>query len=833
MPEARSQSERPGWRRFASPRAFAINAAIALAYFVMGRLGLGFSVVHASVSPVWPASGLAIASVLLLGTVVWPGILIGAFAVNFWASGAAASALFIAFGNTAEALVAWTLVDRFSAGRFRLDTPAAVWRFVLLTAVLATSVAATVGVSTLYLSGASARGGYGDLWLTWWLGDAVGVVIVAPLILLWSRDRALAWSRRELVEAMMLAGAIVVIGQVVFGGSLPRRLEHFPLDFLCIPLLVWVAFRFGQREAASAVLILSGIALSGTLAGFGPFAGNALNDSLLLLQTFLGLAAVLTLALAALVSDSRQGHEATALIASLVGSSNDAIVTKTLDGTITSWNPAAERLFGFTAAEAVGQNIRMIIPKDQWHEEDVVLAKIARGEAVDHFEAVRIRKDGSLVDISLTISPVVAADGRVIGASKTARDIGDRKRLEEARAALLARERDARADAEAGNRAKDEFLAILSHELRTPLNAVYGWARMLQTGKLDEATSARALEAIVRNANAQVQLIDDLLDVSRIISGKMRLDVRQTDVREIVDAAVDTVTMAASEQGVRIERILDPRGATVKGDPVRLQQVVWNLVMNAVKFTPAGGKVEVELRRSVDQVEIIVRDTGQGIAPHVLPFVFDRFRQWDSSSTRAHSGLGLGLALVKHLTELHHGTVVAESSGEGQGSTFTVTLPLTLESRLVAGPAPTLPESALTAVARLDGLRVLAVDDDADALELASEILGRGGAIVRTCPSAKAALALLQEWRPDVLVSDIDMPGEDGYTLIRKVRALDEEHGGKTPAVALTAYGRTEDRVQTLSAGYSMHIPKPVNPEEFTAIVASVARVLRSPHRAG
>jgi len=581
------------------------------------------------------------------------------------------------------------------------------------------------------------------------------------------------------------------------------------------------------------VLILSGIALSGTLAGFGPFAGNALNDSLLLLQTFLGLAAVLTLALAALVSDSRQGHEATALIASLVGSSNDAIVTKTLDGTITSWNPAAERLFGFTAAEAVGQNIRMIIPKDQWHEEDVVLAKIARGEAVDHFEAVRIRKDGSLVDISLTISPVVAADGRVIGASKTARDIGDRKRLEEARAALLARERDARADAEAGNRAKDEFLAILSHELRTPLNAVYGWARMLQTGKLDEATSARALEAIVRNANAQVQLIDDLLDVSRIISGKMRLDVRQTDVREIVDAAVDTVTMAASEQGVRIERILDPRGATVKGDPVRLQQVVWNLVMNAVKFTPAGGKVEVELRRSVDQVEIIVRDTGQGIAPHVLPFVFDRFRQWDSSSTRAHSGLGLGLALVKHLTELHHGTVVAESSGEGQGSTFTVTLPLTLESRLVAGPAPTLPESALTAVARLDGLRVLAVDDDADALELASEILGRGGAIVRTCPSAKAALALLQEWRPDVLVSDIDMPGEDGYTLIRKVRALDEEHGGKTPAVALTAYGRTEDRVQTLSAGYSMHIPKPVNPEEFTAIVASVARVLRSPHRAG
>jgi PAS domain S-box-containing protein len=815
-----------------SARSLAINAAVAVAYYAAGKLGLGFSVVHVSVSPVWPASGLAIASMVLFGTSVWPGILAGALAVNFSASHAAASSLVIASGNTAEALVAWTLLDRFNGGRSTFGTPAEVLRFVLLTAVLATTVAATVGVSALYLFGTGMSGDFGDLWLTWWLGDAVGVVIVAPLILLWARDRKLRWTRQQLVEAAMLAVAIVVIGQVIFGGSMPRRLEHFPLDFLCIPLLVWVAFRFGQREAASAVLILSGIALSGTLEGYGPFAGNALNDSLLLLQTFLGLAAVLTIALAALVSDSRKGHEATALVASVFRSSNDAIVTKTLDGTITSWNPAAERLFGFTAEEAVGQNIRMIIPKEQWGEEDLILARIARGEVVGHFEAVRIRKDGHRVDISLTISPIFAADGRVIGASKTARDIGERKKLEDAQAALLSREQDARMAAEAGNRAKDEFLAILSHELRTPLNAVYGWARMLQTGKLDEETSARALEAIVRNANAQVQLIDDLLDVSRIISGKMRLDVRQTDVREVIEAAVDTVDMAASEQGVRVQRVLDPRGAIVNGDPVRLQQVVWNLVMNAVKFTPAGGKVDVELRRSADQVEVVVRDTGQGIAPHVLPYVFDRFRQWDSSSTRAHSGLGLGLALVKHLTELHHGTVTAESPGEGRGATFTVTLPLTLESRLVAGPAPTFTETALAAVARLDGLRVLVVDDDPDALELSTEILGRGGAIVKTCDSAKAALAALQEWRPDVLVSDIDMPGEDGYSLIRKVRALDEDRGGKTPAVALTAYGRAEDRVQTLSAGYSMHIPKPVNPEEFTAIVASVARVLRSPHRA-
>src|SRR5262245_17134594 len=423
---------------------------------------------------------------LLLGKDAWPAILLGAFAVNLVTSGNAASSFLIAVGNTGEAIAAWHLIQRFNDGSRRFGSLFEVWRFVLLAAVLSTTIAATVGVTTLYVAGHGLPGSFGDIWLTWWLGDAVGVAILAPLILLWADGWVLRWSRRQFVEAALLAFSIVIIGQVIFGGSMPRRLEHFPLDFLCIPLLVWVAFRFGQREASAAVLLLSAIALSGTLAGFGPFAGGALNDSLLLLQTFLGLTAVLTLVLATLVAESRQGHEATALVASIVRSSNDAIVTKTLDGTITSWNPAAERLFGYKAAEAIGQNIRMLIPRDLWHEEDILLSKIARGEVVDHFEAPRIRKDGTIVDISLTISPIIAGEGKVIGASKTARDIGERKRLEEERALLLAAEKEARASAEAGNRAKDEFLAILSHELRTPLNAVYGWARMLQTGKLDD-----------------------------------------------------------------------------------------------------------------------------------------------------------------------------------------------------------------------------------------------------------------------------------------------------------------------------------------------------------
>jgi PAS domain S-box-containing protein len=813
--------------RFFGLRSLAKIAILAVVYFAAGKLGLIFAVVNPSASPVWPASGVGLAALLLLGPRVWPGLFLGAFLVNISASGHVLTSIGIAAGNTLEGLLGAYLVDRFNAARRDFERPGDVWRFFVLAGLVSTAVAATVGATSLLLGGFTGRSDYTAIWVTWWLGDAVGVLIVTPLILLWANAPRVRWSHEQFVEAFGLLVTIVLVGHVLFGGWIPNRLERYPLDFLCIPMFVWVAFRFGQREAATAVLILAGIAISGTVAGVGPFVGRSQSDSLLLLQVFLGLTAVLTLALAAVVSESRRGHEASVRMATIVKSSSDAIVAKTLDGTITSWNPAAETMFGYAADEALGRNITMIIPPDVRHEEDTVLAKIRRGDVVDHFETVRVRKDGSSVHVELTVSPVFAADGRIVGVSKIARDISDRMRLEDERSALLTREQEARADAEAGNRAKDEFLAILSHELRTPLNAVYGWARMMQAGKLDEETSARALDAIVRNANAQVQLIDDLLDVSRVINGKMRLDVRPTDVREVIDAAIDAVGPAVSAKGQRLERVLDPGNGRVNGDPGRLQQIVWNLVINAVKFTPPGGEIRVRMRCEAERVAIVVSDTGQGIPAHVLPFVFDRFRQWDSSSTRAHSGLGLGLALVKHLTELHRGTVSAESPGEGRGATFTVTLPVTAAPRLPSGAPSKITGISHGVGVRLDGLTVLAVDDDPDALQLASAILGSAGAVVKTCRTAADALAMIQSWRPAVLVSDIDMPGEDGYALIRKIRALDETRGGRTPAIALTAYGRTEDRVQTLSSGYSMHLPKPVDPDEFTTIVASVAGILR------
>jgi signal transduction histidine kinase/ActR/RegA family two-component response regulator len=403
----------------------------------------------------------------------------------------------------------------------------------------------------------------------------------------------------------------------------------------------------------------------------------------------------------------------------------------------------------------------------------------------------------------------------------------DLARSEAERNELLRKEREARQAAEGADRAKDEFMAVLSHELRTPLNAVYGWARMLQAGQLtDDALVARAMDAIVRNADIQVQLIDDLLDFARITSGKMRLESRAVDLAPVLQGAVDAVRPAAQAKSIHIEPALDGAGP-VTGDPARLQQVVWNLLMNAVKFTPKGGRVVLRLRPSGSHAEIVVSDTGQGIAADLLPHVFERFRQADSSSTRAHGGLGLGLALVKQLVELHGGTVRAESAGPGQGATFTVLLPLVARAAAEARAAWPPPEGqgpVEESTALLRGLRVLVVDDEPEALALADAILTSAGAEVKTCQGAAEAFDALRHFRPHVLVSDIEMPGEDGYSLIRRIRGLAAPEGGATPAVALTAYGRTEDRTRSLTAGFSMHVPKPVDPGELTAIVADVAR---------
>ncbi|MGH7397658.1 MAG: hybrid sensor histidine kinase/response regulator [Candidatus Rokuibacteriota bacterium] len=401
----------------------------------------------------------------------------------------------------------------------------------------------------------------------------------------------------------------------------------------------------------------------------------------------------------------------------------------------------------------------------------------------------------------------------VVSQIAVARDNADLYRAAEA----------AREAAEAANNAKDQFLSTLSHELRTPLNAVYGWATMLERGQLGEEQARRALQIILRNVHAQVRLIDDLLDMARVASGKLRLAVQPLDLRRVVEDALDAVRPAAEAKNIRLQPVLASPGGPVSGDPDRLQQVVWNLVSNAVKFTPKGGRVQIQLQRVDSHVEIVVSDTGQGIPPELLPYLFDRLRQGDSTSTRAHSGLGLGLALVRHLVELHGGIVFAESPGDGLGATFVVKLPL-----MIAQPAEPTTEGSPrrlqpTTAQSLAGLRILVVDDDPTAVELNRAFLGQAGADVRGCTSGAEALQILQQWRPAVLVSDIEMPGLDGYTLLRQLRALDPDQGGKTPAIALSAYNQLEDRVRSLRAGFNFHVSKPVDPNELTAIVASLA----------
>jgi PAS domain S-box-containing protein len=383
--------------------------------------------------------------------------------------------------------------------------------------------------------------------------------------------------------------------------------------------------------------------------------------------------------------------------------------------------------------------------------------------------------------------------------------------------------------AQEANRLKDEFLATVSHELRTPLTAIMGWAYLLRAGQLDEGSAATALETIERNARSQAQIIDDLLDVSRIITGKLRLDIREVEPISLIESAIEAVRPAAEAKGVRLQKVIDTGVISIAGDPSRLQQVVWNLLTNAIKFTPKGGRVQIRLERINSHIEIVVADTGSGINSDFLPHVFERFRQADQATTRQHGGLGLGLAIVRHLIELHGGTVQAESTGENQGATFTVKLPVApIYQKQSPGervhPAARELLPSFGCPERLDGLKVLVVDDEADTRELLKVGISQCGAEVTTAASAREALEVIVKDRPEILISDIGMPDEDGYELIKKVRALPAESGGAIPAIALTAYARTEDRMRVLRAGYQMHVPKPVEFAELVAIIASLMK---------
>jgi len=701
-------------------------------------------------------------------------------------------------------------------------------------------------------------------------------------------------------------------------------------------------------------------------------------------------------------------------LAAIVASSEDAIVSKTLEGIVTSWNSAAERLFGYPAEEMIGQSILRVIPPDRHHEETEILARLRRGERLERFETIRLHKDGTLLEVSLTVSPVKDRTGQVVGAAKFAHDISARRRTERAlaeeaealetlnrvgaaiasqldlekivqivtdaataltgaefgaffynvvsdkqesywlytlsgvprerfaqfpmprntevfgatfrgegvvrsadirkdprygrnppyagmpeghlpvcsylavpvkapagdvigglffgheqadvfterserlalgiasqasiamtnarlfnalrqreaeREQLLDSERAARSEAERLGHLKDEFLATLSHELRTPLNSIQGWATVLRQKSASPADMTRGLETIERNVRAQAQIVNDLLDMSRIISGKIHLEVQPLQIHEVVSQAVESIRQSAETKGIRMQSILDSSIGLVRGDVNRLQQVLWNLLSNAIKFTPRGGRVQVVLERVNSHLEIVIEDTGIGISPDFLPFVFDRFRQADPSTTRRYGGLGLGLSIVKSLVELHGGGVRVKSAGENLGSTFTVSLPI-LHVRSeghAAGSSSSIASEPLESIElpRLEGARILVVDDEADGRALIARILEGQGASVTTAETPSSALEALRHTQFDILLSDIGMPGMDGYELMRHARLLDEQRESPLPAIAITAYARPEDRQRSLLAGYHMHLSKPLEARELIAGVATLLRLAR------
>jgi PAS domain S-box-containing protein len=702
------------------------------------------------------------------------------------------------------------------------------------------------------------------------------------------------------------------------------------------------------------------------------------------------------------MSEHKHAERNGAQLAAIVESSDDAIIAKDLNGIVTSWNLAAERMFGYTANEAIGQSIRLIIPDSHQNEEDTILDRIRRGESVQHFETIRCRKDGSCLPISVTVSPIRDKAGTVMGASKIARDISERRRAEafaqraqreaefvarmaevlsgsldyEARlsglvelavpdmadwAALDAVEPDGRmrriavahvdpgktqlgtdvrrrhedpitpcnarqvirtgkgvmlpevtddvivtaahgddkrvalmralrltscicvplttnqktfaaltlATTESGRRyntedlhfvedvasraalivdnaraydalrkasgLKDEFLATLSHELRTPLNAILGYSHMLRAGMVTPDKLERTFETIERNTMSLTKMVEDILDVSRVVSGKMRVNMQPVELPLVVHDAVATVMPAAEAKHIRLETTVDPQVGAVSGDPDRLRQIVWNLLSNAVKFTPKRGRIQVRLERVNSSVEIVVSDTGIGIRPDFLPHIFDRFRQADSGANREHAGLGLGLAIVRNLVELHGGTVYATSGGQGQGATFRVRLPVRIvhpdwqpeAPRVHPRHAESAPPPSLTDLPNLSDTRVLAVDDDPDALRLLKEILEAVGATVTTATSSHAALDIVETDRPDVLVADVGMPLMDGFELIQQLRASDVTAVRDIPAAALTAYARSEDRAKALESGFEMHLAKPIDPAELIAAVKSLVAARR------
>ena len=819
--------------RTSAARSLIIGAAIALAYVAGAYVGFRLAVVAEQITTVWAPTGIALAALLLGGVRLWPAIWLGAFAANASTTAPLWTAVVIATGNTLEAAAAaWALsqIPNFDTAFRRVADALA---FVVIAALACTAISASAGVATLCVAGVQSWTRFGELWFDWWLGDALGAIIIAPAILTIARAR---WGRTDAINAVAFVGASLFITQLVFGRVLGTN-PH-PLEYVIFPLIVAAAVTSGPAVTSLTVLSASALTIWHTVNGSGPFAGSELHDRLILVQVFMGVLAGTAFLLAAADAErrdtQRREHDAAAEV--------DRVL-ETIGQTNTALRESRDVLSLAMRGGAMGAWARNLISNEVWwsreleaivglepgtfgrteagffevvHDDDRAAVRKAVDDSVeqhsDYIVEFRFRHaNGEWRWMEGRGRAVYNDDGTPLTLYGIGIDVTERKRGEMAL-------RDAKIAAESANELKDQFLATLSHELRTPLNVILGYARLLQTHAVPAEDQQRAFDVIARNAVAQNQLVDDLLDMSRITTGKFRLEPQSVAVATVLGQALEGVKPAVDAKGITLHAAIDPFAGTISADPGRLQQVFWNVLTNALKFTPAGGRISVSLQRDETNVLVTVNDTGAGISAEFLPFVFEPFRQAGAGFDRAHGGLGLGLAISRQLVELHGGTIEASSPGTGQGATFTVRLP---RRRVAEGADATTHPAAVDdrrgAAGRtsLAGVNILLVDDEPDTLTMFRDALAGTGAYVRAVTSGVDALRELESWQPDLLVTDLGLPGMDGYELFRALQQTDRTF----PAVAVSAYARPEDRDRALAAGFINHIAKPIDPPTLVRVL--------------
>ncbi len=656
-------------------------SALALIYFIAGKLSLHLAFLNASASPVWPPAGIALAALLVLGFRVWPAIFLGAFVVNLMTAGNIWTSLGIAGGNTLEALCGAWLVNRFAGGARVFDRPQDVFKFALA-ALISTTVSPAVGVTSLALGGFVQSANYGAIWLTWWLGDASGVLVVAPLLILWSVTASRRnWNRAQAVEVTILLLLLVALAETVFGGWLPISAHNYPISFICGPIVIWTAFRFTPRETATGIFVLSAIAIWGTVHGFGPFILQTKNQSLVMLQ-------------------------------------------------------------GWTAA------------------------------------------------LTITAMAIAAA-------------IAERNRTQ----AAIEQQKDA---VEAANRTKDNFLAMLSHELRTPLTPVLAALDTLEADGLRSTESKNSLSMIRRNVELESQLIDDLLDLTRIAKDKLQLRFGPLDAHEVINNVVEICRPEAQARNLTLHLNLRGGAHHVSGDAAKFQQIVWNLLKNAIKFTADNGEITISSSNPEPQLlAVAVHDTGIGIEPEIMNRIFDPFEQGEHAFQRRYGGLGLGLAISKSLAQAHGGTLIARSEGRDRGSTFILTMKtVSPPPRIVKLTSP-MPESR--------PLRILLVDDHLDTCTALERLLVRRGHLVAAAHNVRSAMETAARNPFDLLISDIALPDGTGTELMTYLRAI-----SRMPGIAISGFGMNGDIEKSIEAGFAEHLVKPVKMESLEAAIDRV-----------